>query len=407
MKITKKFLFAASLVMMCTYMQAFASTVEFTIGNTNFATEKDGVVSSNTLEAAPFINDSGRTMVPVRAISEAFGAKTDWDGTKREVLVSNGEKEIKLTIDNTTAYVNGQAITLDCAPVIVSNRTFVPLRFIGEAFSYNVNYAPTTRQVIIDDTPIVFTCGDEAFTLAEFKTLYDLFYQSSYDGAMSSGLTEEDLKDYILNNVYSTSYSIVKISNAFSDLNFTETDFAEIKAGIDMDSQYAKIQMSGLNTLVHEKYYFSMGYTIKNDILANSDIEGIYNKDYVCAKHILVEDEKTANSVYKKATSGKDFDTLVSEYGTDPGMVGNQQGYIFTKGEMVEEFEASAFALKPEEISKPVKTAYGYHIIKREVLPALTDEISSSIAGSIAEERLLNSPDPEEKLSIEELRNLI
>lgn len=407
MKITKKLIFATSLFLICTYMNSFAATVEFTIGDTNFATEKDGVVSNNTIEAAPFINNSGRTMVPVRAISDAFGAKTDWDGTKREVSVTNGEKEIKLTIDSSTAYVNGQAISLDCAPVIVSDRTFVPLRFIGEAFSYNVNYAPTTRQVIIDDTPVIFTCGDETFTLAEFKTLYDLFYQSSYDGAMASGLTEENLKNYIFNNVYSTAYSITKISNVFSDVSFTEADFAEIKNGIKVDSEYVKVSMSGLNTLVHEKYYFSTGTTIVNNILKNTDIEGIYNKEYVCAKHILVEDEKTANEVYKKAKAGDDFDALVKEYGTDPGMVDNLEGYTFKKGEMVEEFEASAFGLGLGEISKPVKTEFGYHIIKRENLPAITDEMASALANILATEKLDSAPNPEQKISAEELIKLI
>ncbi len=408
MKITKKILFATSVIMMCAYVNALASTVEFTIGDTDFASEKEGIISNNTIEAPPFINDSGRTMVPVRAISDAFGAQTGWNAEKREVSVVNGDKEIKLTIDSQTAYVNNSAITLDCVPVIVNDRTFVPLRFIGEAFSYNVNFAPSTRQVIIDDTPVVFSCGDKVFTLAELKTFYNILYQTASSSAEQSGdFTEESLKEYVLEGVLSNSYDMIRIYNAFSDVNFTEADLNEIRIGIEADSLYSKNVMTGLNALIHEKYYFASGESIINNILSNTDIEEIYNRDYICAKHVLVEDEKVANDIYKKAAGGEDFNSLVKEYGTDPGMESNPQGYVFTKGEMIEEFEASAYSLKVGEISKPIQTTYGYHIIKREALPSLDEEAAYYIASSIADEILKNSPVPEQKLSTEELYNLI
>lgn len=397
----------ASVFVLCFNVQAFASTIEFKIDDTSFISEKDGVIETKTLEASPFINENGRTMVPIRAISDAFGAEISWNGETREVLVKNSEKEIILTIDSDTALVNNETKVLDSVPVIVNNRTFVPLRFIGEAFSYNVNFAQTSRQVIIDDTPAVLACDNTVFSFAEFKTLYDLFYQSSYAEAMDSGITEEELKTYVLNSALETAYSINKISNAFTGINFTLSDLDEIRLGIETDNQNISVMMPGLNALVHEKYYFSLGNTVLNDIIANSDIESLYNTAYVCAKHILVEDETLAKDIHKKAISGEDFNSLVTTYGTDPGMTQNPDGYIFTKGEMVAEFESSAFSLEIGAISEPVKTTYGYHIIKREALPSITKETAYNIANQIAMHKLQNSSEPKTLITAEELAKML
>lgn len=81
--------------------------------------------------------------------------------------------------------------------------------------------------------------------------------------------------------------------------------------------------------------------------------------------HILVEDEETAQKVLDKLKAGEDFAELAKEYSTDTATAenGGELGFI-TSGEMVEEFEKAAFALKVGEISDIVKTDYGYHIIK-------------------------------------------
>ncbi len=85
----------------------------------------------------------------------------------------------------------------------------------------------------------------------------------------------------------------------------------------------------------------------------------------VTASHILVEDEALANDLYQQLQDGADFATLAKENSVDPGSKdeGGQLG-SFGKGVMVKEFEEAVFALQEGEISKPVKTQYGYHIIK-------------------------------------------
>ena len=81
--------------------------------------------------------------------------------------------------------------------------------------------------------------------------------------------------------------------------------------------------------------------------------------------HILVEDKETAQEILDKLKAGEDFAELAKEYSTDTATAekGGELGFI-TSGEMVEEFEKAAFALKVGEISDIVKTDYGYHIIK-------------------------------------------
>lgn len=83
------------------------------------------------------------------------------------------------------------------------------------------------------------------------------------------------------------------------------------------------------------------------------------------ASHILVEDKKTAEKVEKELAAGGDFAELATKYSTDAGTKekGGSLGY-FGKGSMVAEFEDVAFNMDVNEISDPVKTEYGYHIIK-------------------------------------------
>ncbi|MYL54042.1 foldase [Pontibacillus yanchengensis] len=88
-------------------------------------------------------------------------------------------------------------------------------------------------------------------------------------------------------------------------------------------------------------------------------------KQEVKASHILVEDKETASEVQKKLNNGGDFAKLAKEYSTDQQSAqnGGDLGYIST-GEMVLPFEKAAYNLEVGKVSEPVKSQYGYHIIK-------------------------------------------
>lgn len=100
------------------------------------------------------VND--RTMVPMRKIFEVLGAEVEWDGATRSITANTDELEIGLQIDNEIATVkekdgNIKNIELDSAPVIINNRTLVPVRFIAESLEKKVGWDASNRAVIIID----------------------------------------------------------------------------------------------------------------------------------------------------------------------------------------------------------------------------------------------------------------
>jgi len=110
------------------------------------------VVNENvtTLDAPPFIDPkTNRTLVPVRFISEAFGADVQWDSSLKVVTITLNGKVIRLQVGNTQAIVGGTFVSLDQPPVIVNKRTFVPIRFIAETFGADVQWDETTKTVTI------------------------------------------------------------------------------------------------------------------------------------------------------------------------------------------------------------------------------------------------------------------
>ncbi|MBQ7661244.1 MAG: leucine-rich repeat protein [Clostridia bacterium] len=92
-----------------------------------------------------------RTMVPIRFIAEALGAKVDWnfDGVARKAIVQKGDKTIEIMIDSMAARVNGSEVILDSPAFIENDRTYLPLRFVAEALDAKVEWVADVREIII------------------------------------------------------------------------------------------------------------------------------------------------------------------------------------------------------------------------------------------------------------------
>lgn len=90
-----------------------------------------------------------RTMVPLRAIFEALGANVNWDQSTQTITSMKNDTWVSLTINEQYMYVNGNIITLDSRACIVDGRTLVPVRAVSEAYGTIVDWNGDTNTVII------------------------------------------------------------------------------------------------------------------------------------------------------------------------------------------------------------------------------------------------------------------
>lgn len=126
-------------------------------------------------DAEPMIYNN-RTLVPFRSIAEAMGIEVQWDELTRRVYAAKGIDRVTLQIDNQTAYINEVPSPLEAAPQIANGRTLIPLRFFSEAFGCQVSWDDQLRQVhIITPTKDFDVIGFYALGDSQTSSWSDLF----------------------------------------------------------------------------------------------------------------------------------------------------------------------------------------------------------------------------------------
>ena len=83
---------------------------------------------------------NNRTMVPMRKIFEALGATVTWDNTTQTAKAQKGDMTVEITIGNNIMYSNGNAIEIDSPALLMRSRTYVPVRFVSNAFGVKVEW---------------------------------------------------------------------------------------------------------------------------------------------------------------------------------------------------------------------------------------------------------------------------
>jgi hypothetical protein len=116
--------------------------VVLTIGSADM--EVNGMTQK--MDAAPFIKD-GRTLLPIRALIEALHGTVQWNASTKTATVMLGSRTVALTIGSTTALVDGKAVALDVAPVIVKGHTFLPLRAVAENLGLDLAWEPVSKTI--------------------------------------------------------------------------------------------------------------------------------------------------------------------------------------------------------------------------------------------------------------------
>ena len=156
------------------------------------------------------------------------------------------------------------------------------------------------------------------------------------------------------------------------------------------------IAISKYANAIQDAYYGDNGTKTNTQAIVDK-----FNETYLCAKHILVQSidgsgnpltgdalataQSKAQEALEKVKAGEDFDTLIAQYNEDPGMEMYPEGYVFTEGEMVDEFYQGAKALEPGQTSTElVESGYGWHIIQREPLTA--EQLNDTIREQLVQE---------------------
>ncbi|MGI9951343.1 stalk domain-containing protein [Moorellaceae bacterium AZ2] len=114
----------------------------------DYSVARDGTWQGASLDVAP-VSQNGRTLVPLRGVMEQFGAQVEWVPESKQVKVGLGNKQVVLTLGSTIAMVDGEKVELDVPARVVNGRTMIPLRFVSEQLGMDVAWDGKTQSITI------------------------------------------------------------------------------------------------------------------------------------------------------------------------------------------------------------------------------------------------------------------
>jgi len=227
-----------------------------------------------------------------------------------------------------------------------------------------------------------------------FYKMYESAYKEQYgddvlerefENVKFGDILKQDILDMLVEDallreyISSTGYVVdeEEVNKNLEELNTSLDEQEETRARyeeIGVDDAFLKDQVTG--SLMMTEFSSIINGEIDADQAKLDDLYENYPVQ-VSASHILVADDVTAALVEEKRKVGEDFAALAEEYSQDPGSAsaGGSLGY-FARGAMIPEFEEVAFSLPVGEISEPVQSSFGYHIIKVDDIQTVNSMIA-------------------------------
>lgn len=271
-----KKLFAAILIAMTAVLSCTAlaedSKVEisFKVGDSVLSINGDNVEVET-----PYVAGDGTTLVPLRVITEAFGAKVDWEGQTQTIKLEYPDVNITLQIGNIIAKVNDHNETLLEAPALSKNDvTMVPLRFISETFGATVSYDNATGAILV--TKEKMNDSQTVTGITDMARTGDSYYNWSIDTPAAMKMTDRrqdgksteftaddgsiiyvDIYKYTQDTLTPFEEKYSKVKDSFSRYTLTEAEKLKDNAG----NQYMHFQAKNSKEIIDYREYYAKNHT--------------------------------------------------------------------------------------------------------------------------------------------------
>ncbi|WP_035618304.1 peptidylprolyl isomerase [Lacticigenium naphthae] len=241
--------------------------------------------------------------------------------------------------------------------------------------------------ILLSGLTLAGCSGEDVASSTAGKINQDDFYEEMKENYGSAVLQQMLLED-VLNEKYGDVVTDERLDETYNQEverfgGEEALEYALQSQGISAEDYKANIR---LNLLVEEAVK-------ENADFSKEEIQAAYDEyqPTVTAAHILVEEEEKAVDLISQINEGADFAELAKEHSTDTGSAEQGGELTFGPGEMVPEFETAAYSLDEGEVAQePVKSEYGYHIVKtieKSEKGSLEDE-SENIESLLLEEKL-------------------
>jgi len=262
-------------------------------------------------------------------------------------------------------------------------------------------------------------CGREVAVTVNGKKIYEDDVEKRLEVLVSQypqmtesleGDAKEELKGTILDNLISEALIAEEAVKQKVEVSEDEIDskIKEIKAGFPDEKLFLdaleenKMTLADLKGEIEKSFIqFKMMEKITADVeTTESELKEYYEEnresfvepEQIKAKHILLEDEKTAEKVLAELKSDSDFAELAGKYSTDPGSKdkGGDLGWM-SRDQLVPEFAVAAFGLPVGQLSSLVKSQFGYHIIiveeKKEAVQQNFNDVKEDVEQILLEKK--------------------
>lgn len=299
-----------------------------------------------------------------------------------------------------TLIVNGRQSNVE--PVSIKGVTYVPLRAAAEMLGAEVNYNASSKSVNIASKPEKAPLGDAGKEAVGSVNGVPITKNQLY-AAMAAAGGAQTLDNLIQEELLTQEAKKKAIVISDQDV---EAEISQIKKQFSSESEFqAALQQSNM-TIDDLKKQLPMQIRVRKLVEPRAKVTDEEVKQYfeanrdmfdqaeeVRASHILVSTKAEADDILKQLKGGADFAKLAKEKSTDPGSknAGGDLGF-FGWGAMVPEFEEAAFSLKVGELSGPIKTDFGYHIIKvtdhKEAKAATLEEKKAEIREQLIRQKV-------------------